>query len=131
MPSNSVLYVSPDVNAFRARTTGPSGGQGLFVVGPYKGQLSARGETIEITDDLSRPVSSYSYPDLSSAAQQYLRITELMYHPAALFGNGSPPDEFEYIELKNTSSSLTLNLTGIRFTNGIEFSFTGSAITSL
>src|SRR5204863_5971225 len=65
MPSNSVLYVSPDVAAFRARGTGPSGGQGLFVVGPYKGQLSARGESIDITDDTGRAVSSYSYPDAS------------------------------------------------------------------
>src|SRR6185436_28216 len=37
IPSNSVIYVSPAVPAFRARTTGPRGGQGLFVVGPYKG----------------------------------------------------------------------------------------------
>jgi hypothetical protein len=46
IPTNGVLYVSPDVNAFRARTSGPRGGQALFVQGNYQGRLSARGETI-------------------------------------------------------------------------------------
>jgi hypothetical protein len=31
------LYLSPNVPAFRARATGPSGGQGLFVQGRYQG----------------------------------------------------------------------------------------------
>jgi len=131
MPSNSVLYVSPDVAAFRARGTGPSGGQGLFVVGPYKGQLSARGETISIVDDTGRSVSRYSYPDASSAVQQFLRITELMYHPEPLSGNPNGPEEFEYIELKNISTNVTLDLTGVRLINGVDFNFTGSAVTSL
>ena len=47
IPSNSVLYLSPDVNAFRARATGPRGKQGLFVQGNYREQLSARGESLQ------------------------------------------------------------------------------------
>src|SRR5204863_128853 len=74
MPSNSVLYVSPDVAAFRGRSTGPRGGQALFVVGPYHGQLSARGETIRIFDDMGRPIGSYGYAGNPSPAQQYLRL---------------------------------------------------------
>src|SRR6185503_20736187 len=46
LPSNSVVYISPSISAFRTRSNGPRGGQGLFVVGPAKGQLSARGETV-------------------------------------------------------------------------------------
>ena len=47
-----------------------------------------------------------------------------MYHP-------EPDGNAEFIELVNTSESVTLDLTGIRFTSGVEFDFTGSAITSL
>jgi len=131
MIPNSILYVSPDVNAFRARPTSPHGGQGLFVVGPYQGQLSARGEVIRITDDSGRLVSTNSYPGNPSLAQQFLRITELMYHPAPLAGNANAADEFEYIELKNIGPTLTLDLTGVHFVNGVDFAFTGSAITNL
>ena len=131
VPSNSVIYVSPDVLSFRNRSTGPRGGQGLFVVGPYSGQLSARGESIQVKDDTGRLVDSLSYPGTPSLAQQYLRITELMYHPAPLVGNTNDAAAFEYVEFKNISTNTTLNLTGVRFTNGIDFTFTGSAVTSL
>ncbi len=40
LPGHSV-YVSPNPLAFRARLTGPSGGQGLFVVGSSLGKLTA------------------------------------------------------------------------------------------
>src|SRR6185295_10790777 len=40
--SNGVVYVAANVRAFRARPTGPRGGQGLLVTGPFDGQLSAR-----------------------------------------------------------------------------------------
>jgi hypothetical protein len=133
MPSNSVVYVSPHIPSFRARTSGPRGGQGLFVVGPYKGQLSAHGESIVISDAGGRIVSSNAYVGAPSVAQQFLRITEIMYRPAPA-GAGSPygTEDFEYIELKNISSNAAVNLVGVRFTNGIDFVFTaGSAVTSL
>ncbi|MCI0748296.1 MAG: CotH kinase family protein [Verrucomicrobia subdivision 3 bacterium] len=52
-----------------------------------------------------------------------LAITEIMYHPEAP-PEGSPytAEDFEYVELKNTGTSI-LNLSGIRFTNGINFTF--------
>ena len=62
-------------------------------------------------------------PDL----QPYLEglvISEIMYNPAA------DNQELEYIELMNVGSS-NLDLSDVRFSNGIEFSFAGSAITSL
>ncbi len=130
MPANSYLYVSPDVRAFRSRTTGPRGGQGLYVVGPYKGQLSARGEAVQLADRAGRITSKLAYPGTPTWPQQYLRITELMYHPAPLSGNTNSPEEFEYVELKNIGP-VTLNLNGVRFTNGIVFNFTGSLVTSL
>ncbi len=130
MPFYSVLYVSPDVNAFRARSTGPMGGQGLFVQGSYKGQLSARGETISVIDDTGRVVDAHPYPGNPSPAQQYLRITEIMYNPPPLAGNTNDSQSFEFIKLKNTGSA-ALDLTSVRFTNGIYFDFSGSAVTTL
>ena len=66
-----------------------------------------------------------------SLAQRYLRVTEIMYNPSPLTTITNDAQQFEYIELKNISTNTTLNLTGVRFTNGIYFSFTGSAVTSL
>jgi hypothetical protein len=65
-----------------------------------------------------------SYPAQPSDAQRHLVVSEILYHPV---GDGLA----EYIELLNISSSVTLDLTGIRFTEGVLFEFTGSAVTSL
>lgn len=131
IPAGAALYVSPDVNAFRARTAAPRGGQGLFVQGNYRGQLSAWGETLTLTDDAGRIVTTNTYAGNPSLAQRYLRITEVMYNPAPLAGNTNDAQQFEYLELKNISASVTLDLNGARFTNGVEFAFSGSAVTSL
>ena len=131
IPTNSSLYVTPDVKAFRARTTGPRGGQGLFVVGGYKGQLSARGEALQLTDETGRLVRATNYTGSPSLAQQYLRVTEIMYHPApAPPGLLTNAEEFEFIEVKNIGP-VALNLDGVHFTNGVDFNFTGSAVTNL
>ena len=131
IPTGGKLYVSPNTKAFRNRATSPHGGQGLFVVGPYSGHLNAWGESLTLTDNTGRLVSSNSYAGSPSLAQQYLRITEIMYNPSPAPAINSDAQQFEYIELKNISSSTTLNLTGVRFTNGVYFNFTGSAVTSL
>ncbi len=130
MSANSYIYVSPNVRAFRSRTAGPRGGQGLFVQGPYQGQLSARGETVRVEDPTGRIVANVTYPPTPSLAQQYLRITELMYHPSPLPGNTNSQEEFEYIELRNIGP-VALDLTNVRFTNGVSFTFSGSAVTTL
>src|SRR6185503_1646121 len=44
-----------------------------------------------------------------------------MYHPPDIGATNS--DEFEFVELKNTGAS-TINLSGLRFTSGITFTFT-------
>lgn len=57
------------------------------------------------------------------AAAANLVISEINYHPA---GSGAE----EFIELRNIGTR-TVDLTGVRFTEGLLFGFTGSAITTL
>lgn len=130
IPTGGRLYLSPDVNAFRARTTGPRGGQALFVQGNYRGSLSARGETIRILNKSGYLMDAWSYPGNPGAAQRALRVTEIMYHPAAPATGTNDADRYEFIELKNVGPD-ALNLNGVRFTDGIVFNFTGSAVTGL
>jgi len=65
-----------------------------------------------------------------------LRITELQYHPAnptvieLLIAPGSEDNDFEYIELLNTSID-SISLNGVRFIDGISFDFSTSDVTSL
>ena len=126
--SNGVLYVTPDLKMFRTRTTTPKSGQGLFVIGDYKGQLDARGEPLILSDDTGRVVHTNSYPPTASLAQQYLRITEIMYHPARTnAGNAYETEDFEYLELKNIGP-VPVDLIGVHFTNGISFAFTAASM---
>ena len=61
-------------------------------------------------------------PDNSVALQEHLKVTEIMYNPPA----GS---EFEYIEFFNSSTNVTLELDGVSFGNGIDYTFpAGSSI---
>lgn len=124
IPAGTSLYVSPKASSFRARATSPRGGEGLFVQGGYTGHLSNRGETITLQDEGGALNASFTYSGSLSEAQLFLIISEVMYHP-------EPDGEAEFIELLNTSDSVTLDLTGIRFTSAIEFDFTASSVTSL
>jgi hypothetical protein len=124
LPPNGAIYVCRDAAAFRARTISPKGGEGLLVQGGYKKHLSNFGETLAIIDASGATNNTTTYQAQLSDAQRYLVVSEIMYHPS---GDGLA----EFIELLNISSSVTLDLRGVRFTQGVEFDFTGSAITSL
>ncbi|MCH8921975.1 MAG: lamin tail domain-containing protein, partial [Planctomycetes bacterium] len=121
IPAGGTLYVTPNSKAFRARASGPSGGQNLLIEGGYQGHLSARGETITLVDVADREIISTSYQGQPSEAQQFLRLSELMFHPAA-DDSGRDADDFEFIELLNTGPS-ALNLAGVQFTSGVQFTF--------
>jgi len=131
VPANSSIYVSPDVKAFRQRATNPRGGQGRFVVGPYQGRLNAWGESLTLTNAAGQLVASNSFVGNPSPAQRFLRITEIMYNPLPAPLLTGDAQQFEYLELQNTSSDTTLNLNGVSFTRGIAFNFTGSSVTTL
>jgi hypothetical protein len=60
-----------------------------------------------------------------------IRITELMYHPippavSSLFND----EDYEFVEVQNTSN-VTVDIRGLRFTDGIEFDFADGSVTTL
>lgn len=64
---------------------------------------------------------------IAPASAANLQLSELHYHPADLSqaerdAGVLDSDQFEFIELTNTSSS-TIDLSGVQFSNGITFSF--------
>jgi hypothetical protein len=73
IPANGSVYVTADVKAFRARTVGPHGGQGLFIQDGYEGLLSAGGGTIT----LKRPDGSTSNALTYAAVNRAPRISQL------------------------------------------------------
>ena len=83
-------------------------------------QASVTSSDIVFDCELTASVSIPGPPDPSESALQvlldHLRITEVMYNPP----DGSAG---EFIEVQNTSYDLPLNLAGVRFTAGIEFTF--------
>ncbi|HTN76182.1 MAG TPA: lamin tail domain-containing protein, partial [Pirellulaceae bacterium] len=66
IPAGGSLIVAKDVKAFRARTTGPSGGIGLFIQGDYSGNLSNAGETIVLVRANGTTASSVTYAPVTS-----------------------------------------------------------------
>ena len=56
-------------------------------------------------------------PDNAAALVDHLRMTEMMYNPPG------DSDEFEFLELLNTSTNLTLTLDSAKFTAGVSFTF--------
>ncbi len=82
----------------------------------------------------ARQGNTWSGPAVATfvTARPPLRISELMYHPPA--SPDAPPEEdpndYEFIELVNTGRE-PLALAGFRFTAGIRFDFSTSAVASL
>jgi hypothetical protein len=48
IPAGGILYISPNVPAFLARTSGPRGGQNLFVQGNYEDHIANAAEIIRL-----------------------------------------------------------------------------------
>lgn len=131
LTAGGIIYLTPDSKAFRARTSGPTGNQGLFVQDGYDGSLAGSGGAIRILDKTGREAAAFAFVGEPSAAQKFLRITELNYHPYDA-APGSPFDDnaFEFVELTNTGDE-PLDLTGVRFASGIAFDFTNAGVRKL
>ncbi len=68
----------------------------------------------------SEPVEfTVGQPENAAGLINDLRITELMFNP--------PAGGYEFVELHNRSTSNVLNLAGVKFTQGIDYTFPGGA----
>src|SRR5688572_7097298 len=59
-----------------------------------------------------------AFPAAYTSLLDNLRITEVMYQPAATSGSS----DYEFVELQNIGTT-PLDLSGVRFTNGLEYEF--------
>ena len=79
----------------------------------------------------SDPVQFTAGANIADAPRLPLQITEIMYNPpASMVEDGWEPDKFEFIELMNVGSA-PIDLSGVRFVEGVAFDFAGSAVTQL
>ncbi len=91
IPPQHSLFVSPNVQAFRFRQISPTTNESRFVQGNYSGELNARGETISLLNTANQVVTSLSFAGSPSVAQQFLRISEIMFNPPAAPETTPPP----------------------------------------
>jgi hypothetical protein len=95
----------------------------LSYTGPFElsGATKVRAR-IRLSDRWTAIVEAdfYLQQDLSN-----LQLSELMYNPPR--AGAVDGDEFEFLELKNTGPEL-LDLTGLTFTRGLDFTFTNGTL---
>ena len=143
IPSHDSIYVSPDVRAFRTRTSGPTGGQELFVQGAYDGRLANSGGTLGIVAADGTVVAQHSYVGNRPNIGADLRISEIHYNPAdpselEIAAGHDNNNDFEFIELVNVGAEV-IQLSDARFVQlidgerreGIDFDFSESTIKEL
>ena len=128
-----LLHIVKNAAAFRARTSGPRGGEKRLIQGNYSGQLSSRGELLTLSNASDEIISSFTYQGNLTTAQLQLRISEINYNPAPPTVNelaalpGINNDDFEFIEIVNTGNN-SIDLTNMSFTAGVAYTFPPSSI---
>lgn len=128
IPRNGTLHVGREAVGFRARSMSPRANEKRYLVSGYQGQLSARGETITLSDHAGTVIDSVTFPGDPTHAQSSLRVAEILYAPTdptaaelASIPTLSASD-FEFIELVNTGTE-TLDLGGAQFIDGVTMTF--------
>jgi hypothetical protein len=129
----TTVWTSGELAAFNANVTVP--GTALRVGHTYRARVRHQDNTGRWSH-WSPPVSfTTTTSNYTQVLHDNLVVAEFMYHPAAPnaaeIAAGYLDTDFEWIELRNVSTSLTLDLANVRFTKGVDFDFAGSAITSL
>ena len=124
------VFQSSDITSFNANYTFPAD---ILVPGnTYRVRVQHEDSTAR-TSHWSEPIEFVAGTIDTSLWQNNLVISEIMYNPAAPTGAelNLDNDEFEFIEIKNISDTLTIDLSDLSFTDGITFDFATASITSL
>jgi len=110
----TAAWESDELTLFNSDVTIPS--SAVKVGHAYRARVRMKDNTGRWSN-WSQPIQFIvGLPDNAAALVDNLRVTEVMYDPP---GSG----EFEFIEMYNRSTSLTLDLNGVNFTAGIDFTF--------
>lgn len=117
-PDEATIYYTLDGSDPRA-----SGGGMAPGVRSYSQPISLNRNTRLVARAMESGQWSGPVSALYTVAVPTLRITEIMFHPAAP-PEGSPytDEDFEFLELKNTGTA-PLDLEGFHFGDGVEFTF--------
>jgi hypothetical protein len=79
----------------------------------------------------SSPVQFVAGIALAGRPHLTLQVTEIMFNPpVSPSEDGWDTEDFEFIELMNTGTA-SVDLSGLRFTEGIEFAFSAGSVTQL
>lgn len=130
IPASGTMHVGRDAVGFRARTISPKADEKAYLVSGYDGQLSARGETINLHDNVGNLINTVTYAGSETPVQARLRVSEIMYAPSAPTASelASIPtlsaSDFEFIELVNITGT-SVDLSGAKFTEGVSMTFAG------
>ena len=111
--SAAINFEDIDISAFLSNVKSD---KNILAIQGLNGTLDSSDLLIsaELDGIITKASNDFPYPN-ALALLNGLRVTEMMYH--AQSGN-----QFDYIELQNISDA-PLDLTGVRFTNGINFVF--------
>lgn len=99
--SGGSLYVSPNVVAFRARSSSPKAGENRYVVGPYPAHLSRYGETLRLEDATGNLIAQKQVAVDPTAPPVSLAITEIL----SSSNHADNTINGDWWELVNTGSS--------------------------
>lgn len=129
IPAGGTMYIAADVPSFRARSSGPRGGQMLFVQGNYSGRLSNFGSTLQLLAADNSLVSQINVPGTPGPYQGEVLFSEVHYHPA-----DPPPGyvitdlQLEFIEIQNRTPA-AISLANWQVRDGVTYDFaTGASI---
>ncbi len=114
MPSDSTAFEYFDISAYINQL---HPGANILAIHGLNGATAGSSDFLispELEATIAEVNEAFPYPEALKLLDG-LRITELMYHSP----QGS---DFDYIELQNISD-VTLDIAGVRFTKGIEFTF--------
>ena len=130
---NDLIWGSGELTTLSTSLNVPAGA--LKVGHTYRARVRHKDNTGRFSH-WSEPIEfTTGEPVVLPELQQNLMITEVMYHPAnpsqAEATAGFVESDFEYLELHNISETLTLNLSDVRFTKGIDFDFNAGPLTAL
>lgn len=119
--SSSDLLIAPELLAVQTGNDIAPGAQ--LYTGPF-----VIDESTNVKARILRGTTWSALTDALFTVETPLRVTELNYHPgdrsdAELAAGIVDDDDFEFVELQNIHDTATIDLAGVRFTDGIEFTF--------